>query len=72
MARSAKTELLRALRSRRKYLPPVSREAMRLFYELVRRTGLNWSGLQRMTRNGRNVFDLHPPIDVRMLAAGDK
>ncbi len=76
MARTAKQELLRALKGRKRRLPPVSDDAKRLFYEIARKTGLTWTDLQRQTRNGQNVFDLKHyrvlVIDVRMLQANDR
>lgn len=76
MARTAKQELQRALRSRSRKLPAVSDDAKRLFYEIARKSGLKWSDLQRQARKGQNVFELKYfrvlIIDVRMLAANDK
>lgn len=75
MARTAKQELLRALRSRSKRLPPVSDDAKKIFYEIARKTGLKWTDLQRRTREGQNPFDLkfsRIVIDVKMLQAGDE
>jgi hypothetical protein len=76
MARTAKQELLRALRSRSRKLPAVSDDAKKLFYEIARKTGMNYTILQRKAREGKNVFDLKDYrvliVDVRMLAANDK
>jgi hypothetical protein len=75
MARTAKQELLRALKSRSRKLPAVSDNAKKLFYEIARKTGMNYTILQRKAREGQNVFDLKHYrvliIDVRMLAAND-
>jgi DNA-directed RNA polymerase subunit H (RpoH/RPB5) len=76
MARTAKQELLRALRSRSRKLPAVSDDAKKMFYEIARKSGFKWSDLQRKTRDGQNVFELKyyrvVIIDVRMLAANDR
>ena len=76
MARTAKQELQRALRSRSRKLPAVSDDAKRLFYEIARKSGLRWSDLQRKTKDGQNVFEMKHYrvviIDVRMLAANDR
>ena len=62
-----------ALKNRRnKWLPAVSDDAKRIFYELASRTGMNWERMQRRAVSGSDVFldESERMVDFKTAAAG--